>query len=84
MFIRLGQDIILLIVSISQTHSEVMKSVGKSGMEPAFSFSSVVSEFSFCYLFSQRHMDGQSVFRSVDSQLLIHTSILSGSCQLVH
>lgn len=56
LFIRLWQDIILLIVSIIQTHSEVMKSVGKSGMEPAFSFSSVVSEFSFCYLFSQRHI----------------------------
>ena len=78
LFNRLWQDIISLIVSISQTHSEVMKSVGKSGMEPAFSFSSVVSEFSFCYLFSQRQMD--SLFFG---QLVVSYSFILVSCLVV-
>lgn len=76
-------------MSISQTHSERMKSVEKSGMEPgswlsleatalAFSFSSVVFEFSFCYLFSQRQMDSL-----LFGQLAGSLSVILVSCLVV-
>ena len=93
LFIRLWQDIILLIVSISQTHSERMKSVGKSGMEPGSRLSLEASTcfqlflgclWIFFLLSIQSEADGQSAFWSVGRQSVSHTSILFGSCQLVN